>query len=195
MSKTVDFGAPPEFGMHHFYVEIPAAPRDAVVICEDYGFDGDESRRETVERRLILARELWTKIRDDARRDFNARLKMKKQGSGNWSTGKVKLDRFLGRELCVLGWAAEHASPDECLIICQKWLALRPEERWWLYSKTAAEAGRDDQTQRGWRKALYCALSDGAKINLEIKKKPKSKKLQIEEDPQDLFGFMEKGEF
>lgn len=195
MSKTVDFGAPPEFGMHHFYVEIPAAPRDAVVICEDYGFDGDESRRETVERRLILARELWTKIRDDARRDFNARLKMKKQGVGTWSTGKVKLDRFLGRELCVLGWAAEHASPEECLVICQKWLALRPEERWWLYSKTAAEAGRDDQTQRGWRKALYCALSDGANIKLETKKKPKSKKPQAEEKPQGLFGFMEKGEF
>jgi len=195
MSKTVDFGAPPEFGMHHFYVEIPAAPHDAVVIYEDYGFHGDESRRETVERRLILARELWTKIRDDARRDFNARLKVKKQSSGTWSTGKVKLDRFLGRELCVLGWAAEHASPDECLVICQKWLALRPEERWWLYSKTAAEAGRDDQTQRGWRKALYCALSDGANVKLETKKKPKSKKIQAENEPQDLFGFMEKGEF
>lgn len=195
MSKTVDFGAPADFGMHHFYVEIPVAPRDAIVICEDYGFDGDESRRETVERRLILARELWTKIRDDARRDFNARLKVKKQGTGTWSTGKVKLDRFLGRELCVLGWAAEHASPDECLVICQKWLALRPEERWWLYSKTAAEAGRDDQTQRGWRKALYCALSDGANIKLEIKKKPKFKKIQSEGEPQDLFGFMEKGEF
>ncbi|ENR8891280.1 Protein of uncharacterised function (DUF3780) [Enterobacter hormaechei] len=195
MNKTVDFGAPPEFGMHHFYVEIPAAPRDAVVIYEDYGFDGEDSRRETVECRLILARELWTKIRDDVRRDFNARLKIKKQGSGTWSTGKVKLDRFLGRELCVLGWAAEHASPDECLVICQKWLALRPEERWWLYSKTAAEAGRDDQTQRGWRKALYCALSDGANIKLETKKKPKSKKLQVEDETQDLFGFMEKGEF
>ncbi|MFJ3349280.1 anti-phage-associated DUF3780 domain-containing protein [Enterobacter bugandensis] len=195
MNTTVDFGAPPEFGMHHFYVEIPAAPRDAVVIYEDYGFDGEDSRRETVECRLILARELWTKIRDDVRRDFNARLKIKKQGSGTWSTGKVKLDRFLGRELCVLGWAAEHASPDECLVICQKWLALRPEERWWLYSKTAAEAGRDDQTQRGWRKALYCALSDGANIKLETKKKPKSKKLQVEDETQDLFGFMEKGEF
>jgi len=195
MNKTVDFGAPPEFGMHHFYVEIPAAPRDAVVIYEDYGFDGEDSRRETVECRLILARELWTKIRDDVRRDFNARLKIKKQGSGTWSTGKVKLDRFLGRELCVLGWAAEHASPEECLVICQKWLALRPEERWWLYSKTAAEAGRDDQTQRGWRKALYCALSDGANIKLETKKKPKSKKLQVEDETQDLFGFMEKGEF
>lgn len=195
MSKTVDFGAPSDFGMHHFYVEIPAAHRDAVVIYEDYGFDGDEARRETVERRLILARELWTKIRDDARRDFNARLKVKKQGSGTWSTGKVKLDRFLGRELCVLGWAAEHASPDECLVICQKWLALRPEERWWLYSKTAAEAGRDDQMQRGWRKAIYCALSDGANIKLETKRKPKSKKIQAEDEPQDLFGFMEKGEF
>ncbi|ANE60579.1 anti-phage-associated DUF3780 domain-containing protein [Escherichia coli] len=195
MNKTVDFGAPSEFGMHHFYVEIPAAPRDAVVIYEDYGFDGEDSRRETVECRLILARELWTKIRDDVRRDFNARLKIKKQSSGTWSTGKVKLDRFLGRELCVLGWAAEHASPDECLVICQKWLALRPEERWWLYSKTAAEAGRDDQTQRGWRKALYCALSDGANIKLETKKKPKSKKLQVEDETQDLFGFMEKGEF
>ncbi|RZT98232.1 uncharacterized protein DUF3780 [Advenella incenata] len=194
MSKTIDFGAPPEFGMHHFYVEIPTGSRDAVVIYEDYGFDGDESRRETVELRLVLARELWTKIRDDARRDFNARLKVKKQGAGAWSTGKVKLDRFLGRELCVLGWAAEHASPDECLIICQKWLALRPEERWWLYSKTAAEAARDDQTQRGWRKALYCALSDGENIKLKTKKKPMSKKLQSEEEPQDLFGFMEKGD-
>lgn len=195
MSKAVDFGAPAEFGMHHFYVEIPAAPRDAVVIYEDYGFGGDESRRETVERRLVLARELWTKIRDDARRDFNVRLKVKKQGTGTWSTGKVKLDRFLGRELCVLGWAAEHASPDECLVICQKWLAMRPEERWWLYSKTAAEAGRDDQRQRGWRKALYCALSDGANIKLEAKKKPLSKKLkQDDEEPQGLFDFIEKGD-
>ena len=194
MSKTVDFGAPPDFGMHHFYVEIPVAPRDAVVIYEDYGFDGDESRRETVERRLILARELWTKIRDDARRDLNSRLKVKKQSAGSWSTGRVKLDRFLGRELCVLGWAAEHATPDECSVICQKWLAMRPEERWWLYSKTAAEAGKYDQTQKGWRKALYCALSDGSNIKLDVKKKPKTKENKHDDEPQGLFDFMEKGD-
>ncbi|GJB04902.1 hypothetical protein KAM344_37310 [Aeromonas caviae] len=194
MSKTVDFGAPPDFGMHHFYVEIPAAPRDAVIIYEDYGFDGDESRRETEERRLILARELWTKIRDDARRDFNSRLKVKKQSAGSWSTGRVKLDRFLGRELCVLGWAAEHATPDECSVICQKWLAMRPEERWWLYSKTAAEAGKHDQTQKGWRKALYCALSDGSSIKLDVKKKPRTIKNKHDDEPQGLFNFMEKGD-
>lgn len=176
MSNTIDFGASSEFGMHHFYVEIPVAPRDAICIYEDFGFDGDDAKRETVECRLMLARELWSKIRDDVRRDFNARLKAKKQSTGSWTTGRVRLDRFLGRELCVLGWAAEHASPDECLVICQKWLALRPEERWWLYSKTAAEAALDNQTQRGWRKALYCALSDGQNIKAIQKVTPKSKK-------------------
>ena len=195
MSRTTDFGAPTEFGMHHFYVEIPTAPRDPIYIYEDFGFDGDEARRETVECRLVLARELWTKIRDDARRDFNTRLKNKKQSTGSWTTGKVKLDRFLGRELCVLGWAAEHASPDECLIICQKWMALRPEERWWLYSKTASEAGHDDQSGRGWRKALYCALSDGSNIKLESKKKINTKNKKLEQkETLSLFDFIEKGD-
>lgn len=195
MIETVDFGAPSEFGMHHFYVEIPLAPFDDVCIYEDYGFDGDKTCRETVECRLILARKLWTKIREDARRDFNTRLKAKKQSTGSWTTGKVKLDRFLGRELCVLGWAAEHASPEECLVIAQKWLALRPEERWWLYSKTASEAGHHSQSNRGWRKALYCALSDGTNMKLEPKKKPKTKKRNPEQ--QEILSFfdsMEKGD-
>ncbi len=195
MSDTIDFGAPTKFGMHHFFVDIPSAPRDAIRVCEDFGFDGDDARCETIECRLVLARELWTKIRDDARRDFNTRLKTKKQSTGSWTTGKVKLDRFLGRELCVLGWAAEHASPEECLVIVQKWLALRPEERWWLYSKTASEAGHDNQSQRGWRKALYCALSDGTNIKLEPKKKPKTKKKKPEpQENYSLFDFIEKGD-
>lgn len=194
MAETVDFGAPTAFGMHHFFVEIPGEPRAAISIYEDYGFDGDESRRETTECRVILARELWTKIRDDARRDFNGRLKAKKQKTGTWKTGIIKLDRFLGRELCVLAWAAEHGSPNECLLICQKWLALRPEERWWLYSKTASEAGLADQTRRGWRKALYCALSDGDNIKLPLKKKPKMKKKHASGGQASLlFDFVEKG--
>lgn len=194
MSGTTDFGAPTEFGMHHFYVDIPAVSRDAICIYEDFGFDGDEARRETVECRLVLAREFWNKIRDDARRDFNARLKSKKQSTGSWTIGKVKLDRFLGRELCVLGWAAEHASPDECLVICQKWLALRPEERWWLYSKTSSEAGHANQTERGWRKALYCALSDGSNIKLEPKKKPKARQEPEQQETLTLLDFIEKGD-
>ena len=189
MSGTTDFGASTDFGAHHFYVELPAEPKAAVSIYEAFGFDGDETRRETVERRVLLARELWTKIRDDARRDFNARLKARKQSTGAWSVGQVKLDRFLGRELCVLAWAAEHAAPAECAVICRKWLALRPEERWWLYSKTAAEAGLAEDKDRGWRKALYCALSDGDGLKVPAGIKPKLRE-QEEQENMSLFDFM-----
>lgn len=191
---TVDFGAPSGFGLHHFYVDIPAAPRSAISIFEDYGFDGDEQRRETVECRIQLARELWTQIRDEVRKDFNSRLKSKKQSTGSWTTGKIKLDRFLGRELCVIAWAAEHAAPDECSIICQKWLALRPEERWWLYSKTSTEARLANQTSRGWRKALYCALSDGENIQAPPKVNPKLRKKDENDLTMSLFDSA-KGDF
>ena len=60
---------------------------------------------------------------------------------------------------------------EECEMISQRWLALREEERWWLYSKTAAEAGEADQREKGWRIALYYMLSDG----LHQEKKPEIK--------------------
>ncbi|MBF0227798.1 MAG: DUF3780 domain-containing protein [Desulfobacterales bacterium] len=184
-SNTIDFGAPEKFGMHHFYVDIPIEPNLAVSIYEDFGFDSDETKREITEKRVVLARELWTKIKDEARKDFNDRLKAKKQSTGTWTTGKIKLDRFLGRELCVLAWAAEHATQQECEIICQKWRALRPEERWWLYSKTSSEAGMWNQKERGWRKALYCALSDGMSIKVPVKINPKLKKIKGQEEKEE----------
>jgi hypothetical protein len=105
------------------------------------------------------------------------------------------MERFLGRELCVLAWAAEHASPEECPIICQKWQALRPEERWWMFAKTTAEAGKYGDTQRGWRKALYCALSDGTGIKIPPKGgHPRRKKtLHPEKHPTFLNFLTEQG--
>ena len=195
---TVDFGAPAEPGKHCFLVHIPRAPRDAVEIMEDYGFERDERGRASTECRVILARELWTQLRDEARRDFNTRLKAKNLSTGSWSPGTVKLDRFLGRELCVLAWAGEWAAVNECSIIAQKWLALRPEERWWLYSKTVAEAGRSEQSEGGWRKALYCALSDATALNLQRKRVAKVKTKKAEETTPEqgwLFdGLIEKGD-
>jgi hypothetical protein len=63
----------------------------------------------------------------------------------------------------VLAWAAETATNEQISIICSKWAALRPEERWWLFAMTVAEAGLPDDNQRGWRRALFHALSDGEK--------------------------------
>ena len=63
----------------------------------------------------------------------------------------------------MLAWASEPANLDELPVICARWAALRPEERWWLFSMTVAEAGLPQDRERGWRKALYYALSDGEK--------------------------------
>ena len=86
------------------------------------------------EPRVRLERSTWTGIRDAARRDFNPRLKAAGLPTGAWTVGVTRVDRILGRELCVLLWAAEHAEgADQLPALCARWSALRPEERWWLF--------------------------------------------------------------
>jgi hypothetical protein len=161
--KFVDFGAPDRFGAHLFRVEIPAARTEGVRIVEDFGYRGLEGGIPKDEDRAILTRLVWSGIADIARREFNDRLKIAKVSTGRWHTGTNLVDRLLGKELCVLAWAAETANADQLPVICSKWAALRPEERWWLFSMTVAEAGLPEDTQRGWRRALFLALSDGEK--------------------------------
>ena len=162
-AKTVDFGAPADFGAHVIRVEIPASKTESVYIIEDYGYRGLEGGIPRDEERAILPRSVWSGIADTARREFNDRLKAAKVATGRWHAGTNLVDRLLGKELCVLAWAAESATPDQIPVICNKWAALRAEERWWLFSMTVAEAGLPGDTQRGWRRALFFALSDGEK--------------------------------
>ena len=161
---TVGFGASAAFGAHVFRVQIATARAEAVVIVEDYGYRGQENGSPRSEERVILKRTVWSQIADTARREFNDRLKAAKLPAGRWQAGENLVDRLLGNELCVLAWAAETASPEQIPIICSKWAALRPEERWWLFAMTVAEAGLPEHTQRGWRRALFHALSDGEKV-------------------------------
>jgi len=106
---------------------------------------------------------VWSAIAETARREFNERLRVSKIPTGRWHTGTNLVDRLLGKELCVLAWAVETANLDQILVVSSKWAALRPEERWWLFCMTVAEAGLPEDTQRGWRRALFLALSDGEK--------------------------------
>src|SRR5690242_6281243 len=161
--STVDFGSPEKFGSHLFCVEIAAARKEPVLIIEDYGYRGLEGGIPREEERVVLERSVWSAIADIARREFNDRLKTAKLPTGRWHAGTNLVDRLLGKELCVLAWAAETANEEQLPIICSKWAALRPEERWWLFSMTVAEAGLPEDTARGWRRALFSALSDGVK--------------------------------
>jgi hypothetical protein len=162
-AKTVDFGAPDKFGSHLFRVEIPPSRNEPIVIVEDYGYRGQEGGIPREEERVVLQRPIWSAIADIARREFNDRLKAAKVLTGRWHTGANLVDRLLGKELCVLAWASETASEEQIPVICSKWAASRPEERWWLFAMTVAEAGLPSDTQRGWRRALSLALSDGEK--------------------------------
>lgn len=177
--KTIDFGAPGAYGAHLFRVEISAARNESVVIVEDYGYRGQEGGIPREEERVILQRPVWSAIADIARREFNDRLKTAGVLTGRWHTGTNLVDRLLGKELCVLAWAAETAGEEKIPVICSKWAALRPEERWWLFAMTVAEAGMPEDTQRGWRRALFLALSDG--------EKPVSRKRRPRPVEQDLF--------
>jgi hypothetical protein len=163
------FGAP-AFGAHIFRVDIPAAAKGDVTIVEDYGLKGGENGIPPREARVVLPRRFWSAVAETARKDFVARLKAKKLAGPRWAAGDNKVDRMLGKELCVLAWAAEQASSvDECKAIAAKWAALKPEERWWFFSKTVAEAGMPDDRDAGWRKALYFALSSGKVENKRLR--------------------------
>ncbi len=162
-AETIDFGAPVAFGTHLFRVEIPEARNRPVVIVEDYGYRGQEGGIPRDEERVALKRSTWSAVADIGRREFNDRLKAAKVRTGRWHTGTNLVDRLLGKELCVLAWAAETANEEQLPVICNKWAALRPEERWWLFAMTVAEAGLLEDAQRGWRRALFFALSDGEK--------------------------------
>lgn len=162
---------------HHFRVEIPRAAQAPVTIVEDFGLSGGEGGVPYEEARVVLPRAAWAGVSAAAKRDFNARLKAHKLPAGQWQAGEgrsaVKVERLLGKELCVLAWAAETAVlKEELAVISQKWASLRPEERWWLFAMTVAEAGRAGDTQRGWRRALHAALSDAGEGAEEARRRP-----------------------
>ena len=112
---TTDFGAPVTFGAHVFRVEIPAARTEPVVVVEDYGYRGHEAGIPRDEERVVLLRRSWSGISDVARREFNDRLKTAKTATSRWHTGTNLVDRLLGKELCVLAWAAETANDEHSL--------------------------------------------------------------------------------
>ncbi len=182
-SKTIDFGAPDRFGAHLFRVLIPAARNESVAIVEDYGYRGEDGGVPRDEERVVLKRPVWSAIADAARNEFNARLKAVKLRVSRWRTGTNLVDRLLGKELCVLAWAAETATADQIRVICSKWAALRPEERWWLFAMTVAEAGLPEDTHRGWRRALFHALSDGEKSPPGRKRRPRPRQDDLFDSP------------
>ncbi|MAW82208.1 MAG: hypothetical protein CMI63_18380 [Parvularcula sp.] len=162
---TLGFGVPATSDPHHFDVLIPKANAGKVEIREYLGLQATSDEFSVIDR-VRLDRARWTAIRAEVQRAFNARLKGHDLKTSAWKSGNNKVDRLLGKELCVLAWAVEDLDLDKIPIAVRNWLALRPEERWWLFGMTAIATGTYKDAGKGWRLALKHALGDIAQSDL-----------------------------
>ena len=158
--STVGFGCPNDTDPHHFTVEIPGGRQGFVVITEHYGIRAGINGRPDFVERCRLPKAVWAQIAEHTKRHFNDRLKEKKLATSRWITGINKVERLLGKELCVLAWALEFANSNKIPNAIRNWIGFRPEERWWLFTMTAAATGGVDDGEVGWRKALRFALTE-----------------------------------
>lgn len=156
---TLGFGVPATSDPHHFVVEIPRSNTGAVSIVENIGLQSHDHAQSLIIR-CILERPRWTEIRSEVQRAFNIRLKERHLKTSAWKVGENPVDRLLGKELCVLAWAVEGMDASHIAIAVRNWLALRPEERWWLFGMTAITTGGVNDGGKGWRLALRHALGD-----------------------------------
>ena len=154
------FGCPNTVDPHHFKVLIPAGRADEVTIIEDFGLRGGTNGVPEFVERCRLPRSQWTAVANTVKQAFNERLKEKKLPTSRWIVGENRLDRLLGKELCVLTWAVETVASGLVPNALRNWLALCPEERWWLFSKAVTETGLAEQVDVGWRKAIRVALTE-----------------------------------
>ena len=168
-NKALGFGFLPEQTEHHFVVTVPQRLREEVSITEHLQFDRDGAYTppslgtglQDAKLRVVLPRPKWTAIADEARVEFNRRLKKQGHPTSRWKRGANPLMRLLGKELTLLAWAIEDADPALIPTALKNWLGLAPEERWWLFTMTNAATGHAlHGRNKGWRKAVRFALTE-----------------------------------
>jgi hypothetical protein len=171
--RVLGLGFLPDEARHGFLVDVPKGTggSDLIRVTEHRGNDlgalgqpemfstsaNDPSLRVVIDRTrwLALAPAFWEEANRRLRSNGFTAAKYQKAPSR-----PVPVHPSLGKELCVLCWAVEEASPDDIPNALRNWEALAPEERWWLYTMTVATTGQAMQKGIGWRKALRAAITD-----------------------------------
>lgn len=164
VQRTTGFGHAPARDPHHFLVTLPRGPSGDVLVHEVFHEDADGPALEAANLRAVLDLPRWLKIADALEEDFNRRLRVAGMRVGRWKAGINPVARLLGKELVLLAWAIEDAEPTLVPAAVQNWRGLAPEERWWLYTMTAAQTGHHTKRNIGWRKAVRHALTENPVI-------------------------------
>jgi hypothetical protein len=170
---VIGLGFLPDEARHGFLVDVPkgSGANDIICITEHRGDDLDQLGSRTVappspndpSLRVVINRIRWQLLAPAFWEEANRRLRA--NGLPQCKLQKtpskpVPVHPSLGKELCILCWAVEDASPDDIPNALRNWEALAPEERWWLYTMTIATTGQAMQKGIGWRKALRAAIAD-----------------------------------
>ena len=171
--KVVGLGFLPEEARHGFLIGIPKGKGTGDIICitEHRGEELDQLGNRTVAApslgdaslRVVIDRTRWLALAPAFWDEANRRLRANGLPTQKFHKNPAKpvpVHPSLGKELCILCWAVEEASPDDIPNALRNWEALVPEERWWLYTMTIATTGQAMQKGIGWRKALRAALAD-----------------------------------
>jgi hypothetical protein len=158
--KTIGFGHAPEHEQHHFVVAIPRPQMAEIMIYEVFKRDLVGPELVAANLRCKLDRNRWLKVVDALEEEFNQRLRIAKMKPTHFKAGDNPVARLLGKELLLLAWAIEDADPSLIPNAIQNWRGLVPEERWWLYTMTAAQTAHYSKHNVGWRRAIRYALTE-----------------------------------
>ena len=178
--KVVGLGFLPDEARHGFLIDIPHGNHggDLIRITEHRGSDLDHladrpfapTSPADPALRVIIDRTRWTALAPAFWDEANRRLRANGLPTSKLTkapSAPIPVHPSLGKELCILCWAVEEASPDDIPNALRNWEALAPEERWWLYTMTVATTGQAMQKGIGWRKALRAAIADNPFIKGE----------------------------
>jgi hypothetical protein len=169
MAKTnANFDCADIYREHAFLIRLSKGNQGKAQVFEVFGRAPDPCEREWAPETILrceLSRTAWDAVSGEVRAEFNRRLKADVKPTGRWGAQETAVQRLLGKELLVLLWAIEqdNATDEEIAVAMRNWLGLKPEERWWLYTMTAAATGFAHQSGIGWRNALRNALCFGTR--------------------------------
>ena len=168
MAMPANFDVTDIYQEHAYLVRLTKAREPEVQVFEVFGRPPTEREPQWAPETILrceAARNVWDVISPEARAEFNRRLKAEGKPAGRWGADETAVQRLFGKELLVLLWAVEppDVKPEEIAVAIRNWLGLKPEERWWLYTMTAAATGLAHQSGLGWRGALRQALCFGTR--------------------------------
>lgn len=171
--RAVGLGFLPDEARHGFLIDVPKGTTvsDLISITEHRGDDLGSIGERRVEApspndpalRVVIDRARWHGLAPAFWEEANRRLRANGLPISKFQKNPAKplpVHASLGKELCVLCWAVEDASPDDIPNALRNWEALAPEERWWLFTMTVSTTGQAMQKGLGWRKALRAAIAD-----------------------------------